>query len=227
MPTTWRGAVFHEAPAFLDGGGAAAKRTDADQAFSPWTGSATIVTMDPHHHLEPSAWVRRFAPLVAPGGGVLDVACGGGRHSRFLAGLGHPVEAVDRDAEALAALAGVPGVSLRQADLEGGPWPYFGRSFAAIVVTNYLHRPLLPNLLAALDAEHGVLIYETFMVGNERLGKPENPAFLLRPGELLDLLRPRLSVVAFEQGDVEWPKPAVVQRICAVRGGIGQLPPGA
>ena len=208
-------------------GASGVKRTDSGMAFSPRAGSATIAAMNPHLQLEPSAWVRRFAPLFAPAGAVLDLACGSGRHARFLAGLGHPVEAVDRDAETLATLAGVPGVSVREADLEGGPWPYFGRSFAAIVVTNYLHRPLLPNLLAALDAQHGVLIYETFMVGNERLGKPANPAFLLRPGELLDLLRPRLSVVAFEQGEVEWPKPAVVQRICAVRGGIGQLPPGA
>ena len=133
----------------------------------------------------PSAWVRRFAPLIPPGGRVLDLACGGGRHARHLAALGHPVEAVDRNAEALAALAaaGIPGIATRCADLEGGPWPYTGAAFAGIVVTNYLWRPLLPSLIATLD-KGGVLIYETFMLGNERFGKPSNEAFLLRKDEL-------------------------------------------
>jgi SAM-dependent methyltransferase len=165
---------------------------------------------------EPSAWVRRFAPLIPAGGTVLDLACGSGRHARFLAGLGYQVEAVDRDAEALAGLTGVSGVAAHQADLETGPWPYFGRAFDGIVVTNYLHRPLLPNLMAAL-AEGGVLIYETFMAGNERYGRPSNPAFLLRNGELLELVRRRLTVVAFEQGAIAGPRPAVVQRLCACR----------
>lgn len=174
---------------------------------------------------EPSRWVRRFAPLIPAGGRVLDLACGGGRHARYLAGLGHEVEAVDRDAQALARLAGSERITPRQADLEGGPWPYFGCVFDGIVVTNYLHRPLLPNLFAAL-AEGGTLIYETFMAGNERFGRPADPAFLLRPGELLELVRKRFTVVAFEQGEVEAPRPAAVQRICARRGNHFRLPPG-
>jgi SAM-dependent methyltransferase len=165
----------------------------------------------------PSPWVERFRPLITAGGSVLDLACGQGRHSLLLAQLGHRVEAVDRDVEALARIsARAPGIVTRAADLEGGPWPYHGCAFDAIVVTNYLFRPLLPMLLNALEV-NGVLIYETFMVGNERLGKPANPTFLLRPGELLEVVRPRLSVVAFEQGQVDTPRPAVVQRLCATR----------
>ncbi len=164
-----------------------------------------------------SQWVQRFLPLVAAGGSVLDLACGQGRHSLLLAQRGYRVEAVDRDAEAVADIAAkAPGIVTRVADLEGGPWPYHGRKFDGIVVTNYLFRPLLPMLLDALDV-NGVLIYETFMVGNERFGKPANPAFLLRPDELLDVVRPRLTVVAFEQGEIAAPRPAVVQRLCATR----------
>jgi len=172
-----------------------------------------------------SPWVRRFATLIPPGGKVLDVACGGGRHARYLAGLGHPVEAVDRDEAAVAALAGanIPRINARCADLEGGPWPYPGCIFSGIVVTNYLWRPLLPTLMAALD-KGGVLIYETFMLGNERFGKPSNPAFLLRKDELRFIVRGHLDIVAFEQGEVSTPRPAVVQRICAVRGGELRLP---
>ena len=164
-----------------------------------------------------SLWVERFAPLIRAGGSVLDLACGRGRHSLLLAGLGYQVEAVDRDAEVLAAItAGAPGVVTRLADLEGGPWPYHGRAFDGIVVTNYLFRPLLPLLLDALEV-NGVLIYETFMAGNGRFGKPSNPDFLLRQDELLDLVRPRLNVVAFEQGEIDAPRLAVVQRLCATR----------
>lgn len=171
--------------------------------------------------LQPSAWVRRFAPLIPAGGEVLDLACGTGRHARLLAEFGYRVEAVDRDGEALAALAGVAGVATRQADLEGGPWPYYGRIFEGIVVTNFLHRPLLPSLFNLL-AERGVLIYETFMAGNELIGKPAKPEYLLRRGELLDLImRRRFTVLAFEQGEVANfanSRPAVIQRICARRG---------
>ena len=164
-----------------------------------------------------SLWVQRFLPLIAAGGSVLDLACGQGRHSLLLAERGYQVEAVDRDAVLLAGIAArAPGIVTRTADLEGGPWPYHGRTFDGIVVTNYLYRPLLPMLLNALDV-NGILIYETFMVGNERFGKPANPAYLLRPGELLDVVRRRLTVVAFEQGEVDVPRPAVVQRLCATR----------
>lgn len=179
---------------------------------------------EPHNSLEPSHWVTRFAPLIPPLGDVLDLACGNGRHARLLAAMGHRVEAVDRDAAALARLEGVDGIQTRCADLEGGPWPYYGRGFDGIVVTNYLYRPLLPNLFGCLN-EGGVLIYETFMVGNEQFGKPSNPAYLLRSGELLDLVRGRLRVLAFEQGEVDQPRPAVIQRIVARRGQVLSLPP--
>jgi len=179
----------------------------------------TLPTTDPV-----SPWVERFLPLISPGGATLDLACGRGRHARRMAACGFRVEAVDRDAVALAHLsAAAPGVATRLADLEGGPWPYHGRAFDGIVVTNYLFRPLLPLLINALEVD-GVLIYETFMVGNERLGKPSNPAFLLRSGELLEVVRRRLSIVAFEQGEVGSPRPAVVQRLCATRRLASRLP---
>jgi len=173
-----------------------------------------------HSQLAPSAWVCRFAPLIAPGGAVLDLACGEGRHARYLAGLGYQVEAVDRDRAALDTLAGVGGVVARYADLEAEAWPYASGSFDGIVVANYLHRPLVPGMLASLRPR-GVLIYETFALGNEKLGRPSNPEFLLRPGELLEWVRNRLQVVAFEQGRVELPRPAVIQRICAAGRGTG------
>lgn len=157
----------------------------------------------------PSDWVRRWAELVARGP-VLDVACGGGRHAMLFVEKGIPVVAVDRAPQV------IPGAEFVQADLEGAPWPFAGRRFAAIVVANYLHRPLLPVLAESLE-EGGVLIYETFMAGNERFGRPSNPAFLLRPGELLGAFA-GLTPIAFEQGCVERPKPAMVQRLCARRG---------
>ncbi len=176
------------------------------------------------HQDAPSVWVRRFSALVSPAGSVLDLACGHGRHVRLLAGMGHAVEAVDRDAEALAGLASLAGVTISHADLENGPWPYAGRKFDGIVVTNYLHRPLFPRLVEAL-ADGGVLIYETFMSGNARFGRPSNPEFLLQPNELLEVFASQLHVVAFEQGELAQPKPAVVQRLCAVRGaGPSRLP---
>jgi SAM-dependent methyltransferase len=169
--------------------------------------------------LESSAWVRRFAPLVPSGGAVLDIACGGGRHLRLFAEAGHPVTGIDRDIGGVADLAGQAGVDLVQADLEdGSPWPLPPEwRFDAVIVTNYLHRPLLP-VLADLLNPGGVLIYETFARGNERFGRPSSPAFLLDPGELLEVARRGLQVVAFEQGEIEMPKKAVVQRLCAVSG---------
>jgi SAM-dependent methyltransferase len=165
----------------------------------------------------PSAWVERFAPLV-PGGEVLDLACGSGRHARHLAALGHAVVAVDRDAAALAAAAG-DGIVTSQIDLEeeGAGWPFGPQRFAGIIVTNYLHRPLLAEMLGSL-APNGMLIYETFADGNAAFGKPSNPDFLLQPGELLELARMQgLRVIAFEDGIVNTPKQAMVQRICAVK----------
>jgi SAM-dependent methyltransferase len=172
---------------------------------------------------EPSSWIARFAPLIPEGADVLDLACGGGRHARLLAGMGFNVEAVDRDAEALATLAGVPNVTTRCADLEDGPWPYHARGFHGIVVSRYLWRPLFPLLFGSLQ-EGGVLIYETFMEGQQFYGKPSNPAHLLRPGELLELVRNRFTVVAFEQGEFAGEKPQVMQRICVVRGRPPKLP---
>ncbi|HDR9149344.1 TPA: class I SAM-dependent methyltransferase [Burkholderia vietnamiensis] len=166
---------------------------------------------------EPSGWVARWSHLAPADGAVLDVAAGGGRHARWFASRGHAVVALDRDAAALAALRTIPGVDVREADLEGAPWPLpAGASFAAVVVTHYLHRPLWPHLVDAV-APGGVLIYETFAQGNETVGKPSNPAFLLAPGELLDAVRGHLRVVAYEDGFVAGPRAAFVQRICAVR----------
>jgi SAM-dependent methyltransferase len=151
----------------------------------------------------------RWAPLVK-NGPVLDVASGPGRHALFFAARGLEVVAVDREPQQ------IPGVTFVQADLESGkPWPFAGRRFGAIVVTNYLHRPLYETLQDSL-AEGGVLIYETFMIGNERFGRPSNPNFLLRPGELRDAFA-ALKVLAFEEGEVARPKPAVTQRICAIK----------
>jgi len=162
----------------------------------------------------PSDWIARFAPLVRRGGRVLDLACGSGRHARLLARLGYQVAAVDRDVGALEPLARLAGIEAKCADLEAGPWPYPGTVFAGIVVANYLHRPLLPVLLDSLEPD-GLLIYETYALGNERYGRPSNPQFLLHPGELLAVVRGRLRVVAYEDVLVSNPKPAMVQRICA------------
>ena len=166
---------------------------------------------------EPSPWVRRFAALVPEGGTVLDVACGGGRHARHFLGLGYAVVAVDRDVEPVADLAADPRAEVVRADLEGGdPWPFAGRTFAGVVVANYLHRPLFPVVLAAVEAG-GVLIYETFARGNERFTRPRNPDHLLCSGELLDLVRGRLQVIAYEHGIVQrGALPGVIQRLCAV-----------
>ena len=172
-----------------------------------------------HEHLPASEWVLRWAPLVERGP-VLDVASGSGRHARVFAERGLEVVAADREPQP------VPGVRLVQADLEdGSPWPFAGQRFGGIVVTNYLHRGIFGAIGDAL-APDGILIYETFMLGNERFGKPANPAFLLRPGELLEAFA-GLTVLAFEQGIVAAPKPAVIQRLCARRGAIDgvRIPP--
>jgi len=167
-----------------------------------------------HGDLAPSAWVERWSSLVRPGGAVLDVAAGSGRHVRLLARMGFEVDAVDRDASLFADPP--PEVRLLQADIETGPWPYEGRRFDAIVVTNYLHRPLLPVMTRSLEPG-GILIYETFARGNERFGKPSNPAYLLAPGELIEAVRGRLRVIAYEDLVVSEPRPAAIQRIAARR----------
>ncbi len=183
---------------------------------------------NPHAVSSPSPWIVRFAHLVPAGARVLDVASGYGRHALVFAARGARVVAIDRDAAALATLSGSAGIETRQADLEGGAWPLDGERFDAIVVSHYLHRPLFPHLRAAL-AEDGALLYETFAQGNEAYGRPSNPAFLLRQGELLELAAtPRpLTVVAFEQGlTVIGDRPAVLQRLAAV-GSARPWPPAS
>ncbi len=165
-----------------------------------------------------SAWVQRWTRALPAG--VLDVACGSGRHLRWLAAQGQCVCGVDRDAAALEALRSeLPAAELVLADIEGSPWPFAGRQFDALVVTNYLWRPLLPTLLASV-APGGLLVYETFAVGNASVGKPSNPAFLLRPGELLEALRAAPQgdwrVLGYEDGFLDAP-PRFVQRIAATR----------
>lgn len=160
----------------------------------------------------PSEWVRRWSHLVPPGAAVLDVACGTGRHLRWFQALGCPVTGVDRDGHALRA-AGCAG-ELIEADIENGPWPLAGRAFGAVVVTNYLWRPLLPAIVQSV-APGGVLLYETFASGNETVGRPARPDFLLRAGELLATCA-GLRVVAYEDGFLEAPD-RFVQRIAAVR----------
>ncbi len=167
----------------------------------------------------PSDWVCRWTHLIPdqrPGGPrALDLACGSGRHTRWLVRQGCHVTAVDRDAEALATLADLaPMARTVAADVEGGPWPLPSQTFDAVVVTNYLWRPLWPQILASL-APGGVLVYETFAHGNATVGKPSRPDFLLQPGELLQVCA-GLRVVAYEDGFLPQPE-RYVQRICAVR----------
>lgn len=163
----------------------------------------------------PSSWLLRWGHLLQPGSRVLDVACGSGRHVRWLAAQDHAVTALDRDADALADLQGV-AAEIVCADIENAPWPLPGRTFDAIVVTNYLWRPLLPTLLASL-APGGVLLYETFADGQQHIGRPARPEFLLQPGELLAVCG-GLRVVGFEDGFDPAPPPGrCVQRIAALR----------
>lgn len=173
-----------------------------------------------HATQAPSDWVRRWSHLVAPGQPVLDVACGAGRHMQWFRGRGHPVTGIDRSAQDLATAAQW-GEALC-ADLENGPWPCPGRQFAGVVVTNYLWRPLFPALIQGLGAG-AVLICETFAAGNETVGRPARPEFLLQPGELLRLCA-GLRVIGFEDGFMDQPE-RFVQRIAAVRSAGGAQPP--
>lgn len=188
---------------------------------APASGDILVaVAAPPPSHTDPrrppSHWVVRFAAHVAPGTPVLDVATGGGRHARFFRDRGHPVVAVDRD---VSGLADRRDVEVVRADLEdGSPWPLPGRRFGGIVVVDYLHRPLLP-LLADLLAPGGVLLYDTFAQGQERIGRPRNPAFLLAPGELLETTRAAgLVLIAWQHAVEPPPAAAVRQRLAARRG---------
>ena len=168
------------------------------------------ITPPDHLGLAPSGWVIRFGQLVPATGRILDVACGGGRHAHWFAERGNLVDAVDREELPKPS----PRIAFRQADIEASPWPYAGQRFAAVIVVNYLHRPLMKTLVEAV-APRGWLIYETFAAGNERFGRPSRQEFLLQPGELLEAVRDRLRVVAYEACYVDFPKPAMVQRIAA------------
>ena len=179
-----------------------------------------------HHSPEPSPWVERFAPLIIGAGGgakawALDIACGGGRHTRLLAGLGIHVLAIDRDVAGLGDLKGCGEVEIVEADLETPRDGAYGltigdRGFDGIVITNYLFRPLFPAIFAALKPG-GILIYETFAAGNETIRRPRNPDHLLARGELLERVADGFHVIAFEEGMVMGPSPAVIQRICAAK----------
>ncbi|MEE9195568.1 MAG: class I SAM-dependent methyltransferase [Alphaproteobacteria bacterium] len=181
---------------------------------------------DNHHSPEPSPWVERFAPLIIEAGGggkawALDIACGDGRHTRLLASLGILVMAIDRDVAGLRDLGARDDVEIIEADLEtpqDGAYglPIEGRGFDGIVITNYLFRPLFPAIFAALNPG-GILIYETFAAGNENIRRPRNPDHLLTRGELLERVGGGFHVIAFEEGMVTGPSPAVIQRICAAK----------
>ena len=164
--------------------------------------------------IPPAPWVRRWMHLIRPGGRVLDLAAGHGRHARVCKAQGFEVTAVDID---VCGLADVTDFEVLAADLENGEWPFAAGAFDAIIVTNYLHRPHFPHLIASL-APTGVLLFETFAQGNERLGRPRNPDFLLAPGELLRAFQDSLEIVAYEHGEERLPRPAVRQRLCARRG---------
>lgn len=164
----------------------------------------------------PSAWIMKHTPLIHQGGRVLDLACGGGRHAIRLAQLGYKVDAIDRNAQITSAMQGIANITRYIADLETNTGYAFKNRYDGIIVSRYLHRPLL-NTLAEILHPGGVLIYETFMVGNERYGKPSNPDFLLLPDELLKTYAPLLKIISFEQGEENKLTQAVMQRICAIK----------
>ena len=165
----------------------------------------------------PSDWIVRFADYVPAGGAVLDLACGGGRHGRVFLARGHPVTFLDKDIAAVKDLTDDPLAAIIEADLEGqGPWPLPDHVFNGVVVTNYLWRPILQRIVE-LVAPGGMLLYETFALGNEAFGRPRNPDFLLRPGELLETVGGQLAVLAYAQIQRDDPGPAIIQHIAARR----------
>ena len=166
----------------------------------------------------PSDWVRHHLKRIPEGGAVLDLAAGNGRHSKLLREAGYRVTAADRD---VSALEGMTSLTVIEIDLEADPWPFAEAGFAGSVVVNYLYRPLFGPIAKALK-DGGVLIYQTFAAGNEHYGRPRNPNFLLKTGELLDAFTPALDVIAYEHGIVRRPKLAVIQRLAAIKSGVSQ-----
>ena len=165
---------------------------------------------------KPSPWIVKYSWLIRRAGRVLDLACGSGRHAIWLAEQGYRVDAIDRDARAVSSMMGIDNINVVIVDLEAGHWPYSEQKYDGLIVSRYLHRPLLRTLAALLNPG-GVLIYETFMAGNEQYGKPSNPDFLLLPNELVEIYAPVLNIISFEQGEEKTPRPAVMQRICATK----------
>ncbi|MCF8467075.1 MAG: class I SAM-dependent methyltransferase [Sneathiella sp.] len=161
-----------------------------------------------------SPWIEKYSKLIPQNGPVLDVACGSGRHSLYLLGVGYDVIVVDIDTAEISKIQGYPNLSIVEADLEKDPWPFSKPAFSSVVVVNYLWRPLFPDLLDAL-LPGGILLYDTFAQGNERYGRPSNPDFLLAPGELYNLCQGKLEILDFMHGYVEVPKPALRQSIAA------------
>ena len=168
----------------------------------------------PHKNI--SGWVYRHAGRIPPNSEILDLACGNGRHARYLANYGHRITLVDRDLSGVADLAGDRRFTLIKHDLEHSPWPLTERNFGGIIVTNYRYPPLYPHLITTLT-DNGTLIYDTFAVGNERYGHPHNSAFLLEPGELLNAFAADLHIVAYDHGYMGTPKAAIRQRLCACK----------
>jgi SAM-dependent methyltransferase len=172
--------------------------------------------MNAHHGLAPpEPTIVAWSKHLPAGGTVLDVAAGGGRHALWFANRGHLVTAVDRDTEALRERAG-PNFRVITADVEKHEWPLPQQRFDAVVVVNYLWRPLLPTLIQAV-AVHGYLLYETFAIGNEQFGRPRNPDFLLQPDELRLAMPDSMDVIDHWQGEVGDPPTAVRQRLLARR----------
>ena len=167
-----------------------------------------------HHTSPPSPWVLKFADLAPKDLTVLDIACGSGRHARHFLELGYDVTAIDRDISSLTDLETDARLTVLQADLEGAPWPLADQQYGTVIITNYLHRPLFPCIISGLEPD-GILIYETFALGNEKFGKPDNPDFLLRPGELREVFSGKFDIIAFEEVEDRDPRPAMRQRICA------------
>tara|TARA_Y100001970_G_C14259923_1_gene879517 strand:+ start:15129 stop:15680 length:552 start_codon:yes stop_codon:yes gene_type:complete len=173
-----------------------------------------MIKINKDNHDQPSEWVMRFSNYITPKSKVLDVACGSGRHSSLMLSLGHRVTSIDIDVSGLFYLKRQSNLRIIETDLENKPWPLGKEKFQAIIVTNYLYRPLIPQLVNSLST-NGLLIYETFAKGNEVFGRPRNPKYLLDRGELISFFSDKLNIIAYEDLEVISPRKSVKQRICA------------